>query len=179
METEVSDLNGLVSTLEGEKSGLESQLLRLEQQLETEVLGIYFSPKGGCEQQIIHWVSSANVSVHILVYSFTLDSIGDALIEAHERGVDVQIVFEKGRTAEQGGEYRRLSEAGIAVRNDTNSRLMHNKIMIVDSVITLTGSFNWSNNAENYNNENLIVMQSAYVAGIYEEEFKEIWIESV
>ena len=179
LETEVTVLNSQVSTLEAEKSGLESQLRQLEQQLEIEILGVHFSPKGGCEDQIIYWIGRANASAHVLIYSFTLDSIGDALVEAHQRGVEVQVVFEKGRTTEKSSEYQKLKEAGITARNDTNSRLMHDKILVVDGIVVLTGSFNWSNNAENYNNENLIVIESTYIAGIYEQEFAEIWNESV
>ena len=65
------------------------------------------------------------------------------------------------------------------VRNDTNSKYMHNKVMVIDSLIVLTGSFNWSANGENYNNENLIIINGTKIAGIYEEEFHEIWSEGV
>lgn len=47
----------------------------------------------------------------------------------------------------------------------------------VDSSIVLTGSFSWSKKAEENNKENLIVMKGLYIAGIYEEEFEEIWEE--
>lgn len=158
---------------------LNAQILSLEQQLEasTGVLGIRFSPNGGCEDQILYWIGRANASIHVLIYSFTLDSIGDALITAYNRGVEVQIVFEKGQIS-QYSEYQRLKAAGISVRNDTNSRYMHDKIMIVDGVIVLTGSYNYSENAESYNNENLIAIGSQYVAEIYEDEFAKIWDES-
>ena len=56
---------------------------------------------------------------------------------------------------------------------------MHNKIMIVDGVVVLTGSFNWSANAENRNDENLIVIKSVEVASLYEEEFRKVWNESI
>jgi phospholipase D len=177
LESEIADLNIQISALQSEKSFLESRILQLEQQLEIEVLGVYFSPKGGCEDQIIYWISRANVSLHILIYSFTLDSIGDALVEAHNQGLAVRVVLEKSQVS-QYSEYQKLKAAGIMVRNDTNSKLMHNKVMIIDGVIVITGSFNWSQNAEERNNENLIVINSTYVAAVYEEEFAKIWSES-
>ena len=171
LESQVISLQALIE----EK---DSRISQLEQQLDVEVLGVYFSPKGGCEDQVIYWISKANISIHVMIYAFTLDSIGDALIDASRRGVEVKVVFEKSQI-NRYSEYHRLRAAGIEVRNDTNAKLMHNKVLIVDGVIVVTGSFNWSKNAENYNNENIIIIRSTYVAAEYEEEFQKIWNESV
>jgi len=165
-----------------EKDTLETQITALQTQLaslrnQTGIMGVYFSPKGGCESQVIYWISRANVSIHVLIYSFTLDSIGDALMNASNRGVEVKIVFEKSQIS-ISSEYTRLKTAGIPVRNDTNPDLMHDKVMIVDDAIVLTGSFNWSASAENDNNENLIIIDSTYIASIYATEFQKIWNQS-
>jgi len=113
-----------------------------------------------------------------MIFSFTLDSISDALIEAYNRDIEIKVVFERSQIS-QYSEYRKLSEYGIQVRNDTNSRFMHNKVMIVDGIIVLTGSFNWSTNAQENNNENLIVVKSTEDAERYEEEFTKIWNEGI
>jgi phosphatidylserine/phosphatidylglycerophosphate/cardiolipin synthase-like enzyme len=140
--------------------------------------GVYFSPRGGCENQVINWINKANSSIHVLIYSFTLDSVGNALIEAHGRHIEVKIVFEKGQIG-QSSEYQRLRNSAVDVRNDTNPSYMHDKIMIVDGKVVLTGSFNWSNNAENENNENLLIIASTSLATTYENEFQKIWNSSV
>ncbi|MCX8189347.1 MAG: phospholipase D family protein [Nitrososphaeria archaeon] len=140
----------------------------------TEVLGIYFSPKGGCAEQIIYWINRANTSIHVLIYSFTLQNIADALIDAKNRGVDVKVVFEKSQIS-QYSQYFTLANAGISVRNDTNPDYMHNKVAIIDGIIVLTGSYNWSSSAENSNNENLIIIKSVDVAREYENVFIRIW----
>jgi len=155
-----------LGSLEDEINLLRSRLESLQTQANMSVLGIYFSPRGGCESQVIRWIGRANRSIHILIYSFTLDSISDALIEAHNRGVEVKVVFEKNQITKYS-EYQKLRAAGIPVRNDTNSGYMHDKVMIIDGVIVLTGSFNWSAHAEKVNNENLIVIKSIYVAEVY------------
>jgi phosphatidylserine/phosphatidylglycerophosphate/cardiolipin synthase-like enzyme len=136
--------------------------------------GVYFSPRGGCENQVINWINKANSSIHVLIYSFTLDSVGNALIEALDRHIEVKIVFEKGQIG-QSSEYQRLRNSAVDVRNDTNPSYMHDKIMIVDGKVVLTGSFNWSNNAENENNENLLIITSTSLATTYENEFQKIW----
>jgi len=139
---------------------------------------IHFSPKGGCADTIVYWIGRANQSVHVLMYIFTLQNVAEALISAHERGIEVKIVFDKS----QGGgysQYALLKAAGVDARNDTNPNgIMHNKVAIIDHKIVITGSFNWTNSAENNNNENLIVIHSVEVASKYEAEFQKIWSDS-
>lgn len=156
---------------------LNEQIRDLNEKLEVEILGAYFSPKGGCSEAIINLIDSANKSIHVLIYIFTLDSIGDALIRAFRRGVDVKVIFEK-REIDEYSEYWRLKNAGVPVRNDTNPYLMHNKIMIVDSEIVVTGSYNWSWSAEERNDENIVIIKSRRVAEEYEKIFESIWKKS-
>jgi phosphatidylserine/phosphatidylglycerophosphate/cardiolipin synthase-like enzyme len=148
---------------------------QVERVADSVVSGVYFSPKGGCEDQIVSWIGKANSTVHILIYSFTLDGIRNALIQAHGRNVQVEVVFEQNNINEAGSEYQNLKNAGIAVRTDGNSAYMHDKVMVVDGKVVLTGSYNWSSNAEDENNENLVAITSDNVAGIYESEFQRIW----
>jgi len=177
-EERIGSLEEEIKQATGEIVLLRSRLEFLKNQANVTVLGVYFSPNGGCESQIIEWIGRANRTIHVLIYSFTLDSISDALIEAYNRGVEVKVVFEKNQITKYS-EYHKLKAAGIQVRNDTNPKSMHDKVMIIDGIIVLTGSFNWSANAERRNNENLIVIESIYVASVYEEEFYRIWNSSV
>jgi len=177
-EERIAILKDEAKRIANEAASLRSRLKTLQSRANTTVLGIYFSPKGGCEAQIIWWINRANISIYVLIYSFTLDSISNALINAYNRGVDVKIVFERDQVTKYS-EYQKLKAAGVPVRNDTNPGLMHNKVMIIDGKIVLTGSFNWSVSAERRNNENLIVIRSIYVARVYEEEFDKIWNNSI
>jgi len=182
LQTQTSLLQTEKLVMETQITSLEAQIAELQSQVQrgpiNEILGVYFSPNGGCEDQILYWIGRANSTIEILIYSFTLDSIGDALVQAHNRGVEVQVVFEVSQIS-QYSEYSKLKDAGIDVRNDTNSGSMHDKIMIVDGVIVLTGSFNYSENAEETNNENLLIINITTVATTYEQEFTEIWDESL
>lgn len=185
LQSEKAALEGEVQTLQADYRLLNSSYLALQeayaqvlQMQENDVKGVYFSPNGGCEQTVLTWVGRANATIHVLIYSFTLDSVGDALLDAYGRGVEVKVVFEKGQVT-QYSEYRRLGDAGVPVRNDTNSDYMHSKVMIVDGIVVLTGSFNWSANAEENNNENLIVLEGESIGSVYEADFQKIWNESV
>jgi len=178
LESQITTKDATINQLTSQISTLQNQIEDLQRQQETQILGVYFSPNGGCENQVISWINRANSTIHILIYSFTIDRIGDALVVAHNRGVNISIVFEKEQMIQEC-EYRKLKAEGINVRNDTNSGLLHDKIMIIDGTIVLTGSFNYSVAGEEKNNENLIIVRSTSVAGIYEAEFERIWNQSV
>jgi len=154
-----------ISQLEAQVNNLPSEPL---------ILAVRFSPNGGCADQVEYWVGRANHTVHVLIYSFTLDSIGDAVLATYRRGVDVKVVFEKSE-ANKYSEIFRLAAAGVPVRNDTNPDLMHQKVAIIDGYIVLVGSYNWTASAENDNNEVLLVIKSADLAATLEREFQRIW----
>jgi phosphatidylserine/phosphatidylglycerophosphate/cardiolipin synthase-like enzyme len=58
------------------------------------VLEVYFSPHGGCTDAIIRELNRAKTSVLAQAYSFTSTPIAKALLNAHRRGVKVQIIPE-------------------------------------------------------------------------------------
>jgi phosphatidylserine/phosphatidylglycerophosphate/cardiolipin synthase-like enzyme len=145
------------------------------EKVDSVISSVNFSPNGGCEKQVTSWINKASSSIYVLIYSFTLDSIGNALIDAHNRNISIGIVFEHDNIIESGSEYQDLKNAGIDVRSGTRAGYMHDKIMIVDGKVMLTGSFNWSSNAENEHNENLVVIDGDSVASVFENEFQKIW----
>jgi len=72
-----------------------------------------------------------------------------------------------------------LANAGFDIRisDGYNKGMMHNKYAIFDGGTMVTGSFNWSNNAENYNWENAIVLTSPYIA-YFQRNFETIYNQS-
>jgi len=134
-------------------------------------------PHGDCDSRLVYWIDQANVSIHIMIYSFTLDDVADALIRAKQRGVDVKIAWDKTEVNELGSQYQKLANAGIDIRIDREPGidLLHDKVAIIDNHIIITGSFNWSNEANLHDRENLVVINSINWATAYEENFQEIW----
>ncbi|GBC75488.1 Phospholipase D [archaeon HR06] len=114
-----------------------------------------------------------------MVYSFTLDDLANALIEAKSRGVSIKVIIEKNEAQVKGSEYQRLLNSGINIVLDGNPYLMHHKVAIIDSKIVITGSYNWTLSAEDRNNENIIIVEDKDVAKAYEEEFYRIWKEAL
>lgn len=61
---------------------------------------------------------------------------------------------------------------------DNNDALMHDKIVVIDSTVVITGSFNWTQSANNSNNENFLVISDASLAQSYESQFQMVWNQS-
>lgn len=144
--------------------------------IEETFLETYFSPDDGTADEIITLIQDAEESIHFAAFSFTSDDIAAALIERSADGVEVSGVFDEEQVqSNQGGEFDRLSAAGIDVRLDGNPDKMHHKFFVIDEQIVITGSYNFSRSAEERNDENTIVIHNAEIAKQYLDEFKRIF----
>ncbi len=137
-----------------------------------------FSPGEDCAGVVVKWIGRANSSVHVLIYTFTLNNVANALMAAKNRGVDVKIVMERSEVSGSGAQYQNLKSAGVDIRLDTNPALMHDKVAIIDGHIILTGSFNYSVSANLSNNENLVVIDERSWASAFETQFQQIYSQA-
>jgi phosphatidylserine/phosphatidylglycerophosphate/cardiolipin synthase-like enzyme len=119
----------------------------------------YYSPKGGCEQAALNEIKAARREILVQAYSFTADPLTQALIEAKKRGVHVEVILDKSNEVERYSELHVFLENGMAPLIDAKHAIAHNKIMVIDSRIVITGSFNFTNQAEHENAENLLVIK--------------------
>jgi len=121
----------------------------------------YFSPKGGCTEAVVNELNGAKKSVLVQAYSFTSAPIAKALVDAHKRGVDVQVILDKSQRTERYSSATFLANEGIPTSIDAAHKIAHNKIMIIDGNTLITGSFNFTKSAEEGNAENLLVINNA------------------
>lgn len=136
------------------------------------VIEQYFSPDDGrqAEQRLIELMEGASESIRILAFSFTLDDVGDAILDRHQAGVDVRGIWENTGSI-RGGQLPKLGCAGVPVKQDGNPDVLHHKVFIIDNEIVVTGSFNFSASARDNNSENLLIIESAELARQFTEEF--------
>jgi phosphatidylserine/phosphatidylglycerophosphate/cardiolipin synthase-like enzyme len=66
-----------------------------------------------------------------------------------------------------------LLAAGVPTWIDAAYQIAHNKIIIIDGETVITGSFNFTRSAEEYNAENLLVIRDPSLAARYEANFQE------
>lgn len=132
---------------------------------------IYFSPNGGCTQAITKEIDNANMEILVQAYSFTSAPIAKALVNAHKRGVKVEAILDKSQKTAKYTSATFLANSRIPTYIDAKHAIAHNKIMIIDKTTVITGSFNFTKAAEESNAENLIIIKSKELAGIYIENW--------
>ena len=135
--------------------------------LQVDVIGLCFSPNGGCTNMVVNQIDHAQREIRVMAYSFTSAPIGKALIRAKRRGVDVQVIEDNGEATHHWSEAGYLVRASIPVYLDTEAGIYHDKVMVIDEGTVIEGSFNWSAAAEFKNAENLLVIQSPELARYY------------
>jgi phosphatidylserine/phosphatidylglycerophosphate/cardiolipin synthase-like enzyme len=122
-------------------------------------IAAYHSPRGGCTQAVVGEIRRARKEVLVQAYSFTSKPIADALLEAKGRGVAVEILLDRSNEAETYTELSHLIDHGLAPHIDAQHAIAHNKIMIIDRRVLITGSFNFTHQAEAENAENLLIIK--------------------
>lgn len=130
-------------------------------------IDVYFSPRGGCTDAVVKELQAAERSVLVQAYSFTSVPIAKALLEAHKRGVNVQVILDKSQRTEKYSSATFLQNSGIPTFIDAAHAIAHNKVMVIDGQIVITGSFNFTKAAEESNAENLLVIRDRDLAGTY------------
>jgi phosphatidylserine/phosphatidylglycerophosphate/cardiolipin synthase-like enzyme len=132
---------------------------------------VRFSPGGKPTDLVVDVLDNAKQTVLVQAYSFTSAPIAEALRNAHRRGVNVRVILDKGQRSEKYTSATFLHNAGIPVWIDKKHAIAHNKVMVIDSNIVITGSFNFTKAAESRNAENLLVIRNAEIAKQYIENW--------
>jgi phosphatidylserine/phosphatidylglycerophosphate/cardiolipin synthase-like enzyme len=143
-----------------------------------------FSPRGKCAGHILREIEQAKKELLIAVYAFTSDELAGALAQAKTRGVAIRVVLDRefdASTEKSKGKF--LESRKIPVRRISGLKpkssekdwgLMHQKFAIIDGKNVLTGSYNWTQSAESYNDENLLLFRDA---GPLAEEYRTIFLQ--
>jgi phosphatidylserine/phosphatidylglycerophosphate/cardiolipin synthase-like enzyme len=138
-------------------------------------LQVYFSAEDDVMTRIIPYVRGAQSSIRFFAFSFTDQPLAQAMIDRAGTGVDVAGVFEKVGSETESSQLRTLYCAKLPARQDGNPRFLHDKVIVVDNRYVITGSFNFSANATESNDENVIIIDNPQIASLYMQEFERIW----
>jgi phosphatidylserine/phosphatidylglycerophosphate/cardiolipin synthase-like enzyme len=135
-------------------------------------LAAHFSPKGGCTDAVVREIGHARREVLVLAYSFTSRPIAQALVEAKLRGVHVDIVLDHSNESEPHSDLHFFLEQGLVPVIDPHHAIAHNKVMVIDGRTLVTGSFNFTQHAEQDNAENLLIIKGhPELVRAYKENF--------
>ncbi len=135
----------------------------------------YFSPDRGAAAVLIGFIDRCISDIDVAIYSITHDDIAEALCRAHRRGVRVRILVDELQARSRYSDDEKLILEGITLKEDATSGAMHNKFIIGDHSSIITGSFNWSKNADERNAENFVIIRLQYVVKEFSREFNRLW----
>lgn len=136
---------------------------------------VYFSPRDDLPGVIAGLIDSARASVWAAFYSFDHPETAQALLRAKARGADVRIVLDNLSAAAARSQAHRFRRAGIIRTDSSEQDFMHNKFMVIDGFLVLTGSCNLTESSFTRDDNNLVVLASRGAAEIYAGEFLEMW----
>ncbi len=134
---------------------------------------VYFSPHGGCTEAVLLELNKAKSTILVQAYSLTSAAIAKALLDAHKRGVKVEVILDKSQRTQKYSSATFLYNQGISVKIDAQHPIAHNKVMIIDGETVFTGSFNFTKAAEENNAENLLVIRDGKLAERYIKNWQE------
>jgi phosphatidylserine/phosphatidylglycerophosphate/cardiolipin synthase-like enzyme len=146
---------------------------------------VYFSPSDGTTSKIQSAIDMAIKDIEFGIMVFTENSLGNAIADAQERGLDIQGIIDYVEYT--GSEYQYLKDNGVYVRDYVNpdgsqwpdGPVFHHKYVILDfmdgpeDAIAITGSHNWSASAESINDENTLIIHDINIANQFHQEFNQ------
>lgn len=126
--------------------------------------------------KVIPLIDNAKKSISVMVYDWRWypDMIGarvqlfnNAIVRANQRGLDVKaVIWNRGIE-------RILKEAGIKVKWIGQSRLMHVKLIIIDDLISIIGSHNYTKTAFDLNYEASVIIHNQEIAEKFRDFFED------
>ena len=142
---------------------------------------ICFSPDGNCDLLVVRFIdrTQAGEALDISIYAFNRPSIIDAVLRVKAKGAVVRLILDTSQIGDpkEQLQLRRLVAVGVPMKRDTHQGSMHNKVVIRAGQEVLTGSLNFTNNASESNNENVLAWDCQKVALVYKAQFDALWVK--
>lgn len=135
-----------------------------------------------CEKLLLKELHKAKKQVLVAIYSFTRQSIRNALVDAAKRGAKVHVKYD-ATSAEWAGMRSLigyLAKRGVTCteiklpKQGKISPKMHHKFVVIDGKVVLTGSFNFSYTASTKSYENMVLIADTRIATEFIKEFEVI-----
>ena len=121
-------------------------------------------------------IAQAERSIRFMTFVFSLEELAQAmLLQAENFDFTVEGIFEERNSTANWSQLPALHCAGAKVRQDGNRYILHHKVIIIDEDTVITGSFNFSSSAAERNDENIVIVRNAAIAGLYLDEWQRLW----
>lgn len=125
------------------------------------------------QNKIINALDSAKVSIKVVMAWFTNETLFNKLVEKHNEGLEVEIaIYADGINNKHGVDIAQLPHK--LIKRSKRGGLMHNKFCVIDNQVVITGSYNWTDNAEFRNDENITIEKDPVQATNYSIEYRRL-----
>jgi cardiolipin hydrolase len=140
---------------------------------------VSFSPGDDCLNDIIDLLQSADKYLDICVFTISDNRISEEILKAYTRGIEIRIISDNEKMNDDGSDIKFLANAGINIKIDHSPNHMHHKYMIVDEIRVLTGSYNWTKSAADYNQEDIVITDIDEIVTGFIDNFSQLWEKSL
>ncbi len=147
-------------------------------QLGDTLIEVCFAPEDECGQLLVDLLQQAQQSIRFMAFAFAHDQIGNAVRQKAQSGVTVQGVFETTGSDTEHSEFGLMKREKLDVLQDGNPYILHHKVFIIDEKTVVLGSFNFSNNADSSNDENVLVIHNSEISKAFLAEFERVYREA-
>lgn len=125
------------------------------------------------QNQILKALNDAKVSIRVVMAWFTNEKLFNKLLEKHSEGLDVQVaIYDDGVNKKHGVDVTQLPYK--LIKRGQRGGLMHDKFCVIDNQVVITGSYNWTDNAEFRNDENITVEKDPDQATKFSVEYRRL-----
>lgn len=139
-------------------------------------VSIYFSPQNkAINTKIVPLIDNAKVSIYTPIFYLTHKEVINSLIRAKKRGVKVFVILDANSAHNKFSRHWELRHNGIKVKTENWGGKMHMKSAIIDDKYLIIASMNWTNAAENRNDENTLIIENEELAKEFKKEFFYLW----
>jgi len=143
---------------------------------------VLFSPDDFVVARLSQLLEGAQESIYFLAYAFASTELGTIIRDKAAQGIVVGGVLEfdlvdpnrVNPNLDLVEELNLFRQAGLDVRLDGKPEIMYHKIMIIDGKIVVMGSYDFTNKAENENDENVLIIHNEMIAQKFIEEFQRV-----
>lgn len=134
----------------------------------------YLPDDGLALEKLLLLLETAKKSIKVAMFTFTHPKLTEALIDAHTRGVDVEVVFDRDSSRKTSKmAMQRLTRAKMKVFVSERNGLLHEKVAIIDDTTLIMGSANWTKAAFGANDENILWLSP--LTPQQQEKLRQFW----
>ena len=140
------------------------------------IFEVHFFPNSAKEIHLINLISKTKISLDIAMFTINNVRIAAEIKNIFYRGIKLRIISDGECIKMPSSNIYSLAAIGINIKTDDSVRYhMHHKFCVIDNSVVVTGSFNWTDQAVNHNQENLLFIENKNLAMKYSSEFQRLW----